>query len=369
MPNIDTGAMETPPRADRDKLQAMVGRYGETLSQGLNCALTLIGSELGLFADLATNGPADSSTLAQRVGLHERWLREWLRHQACMGQLEYDAASETFALSPEGRLLFADSNGPFGAHGGLEVVVAMIGRARNLKESFQSGTGHAYDELGHACACGLERMRTYHKKHQLVPDVLPLMPDIVARLQHGGRIADVGCGAGQATLAMAAAFPNARIHGYDTSVHALRRAADNLAATSLVNVTFHDPESQPLAQHGPFDLITTFDVVHDVAHPDQLIAAIHTALRDDGAWLCEDIRSFDTFAQNLSSLPGVGLLYGLSINLCLASGLSQPGGMGLGTLGFNASVAQQMSAAAGFSRFRTLPYDSRGNSDFYDIRR
>ena len=166
------------------------------------------------------------------------------------------------------------------------------------------------------------------------------------------------------------------MHGYDTSQHALTRARENLAGAPLPNVTFHDPQSEPMGLHGPFDLITTFavlhdvaDVVHDVAHPDRLIAAIHTALRDDGAWLCEDIRSFPTFAENLRGLPGVGLLYGLSINLCLASGLSEPDGMGLGTLGFNEAVAREMTAAAGFARFRTLPYDSRGNSDFYEIRK
>ena len=377
MSNVNnSGAIATPPRADRDKLQAMMGRYGETLTQGLNCALTLIGSELGLFADLASHGATNSSTLAQRLGLHERWLREWLRHQACMGQLEYDESTDAFALSPEGRLVFADPHSPFGAHGGLEVVVAMIGRASSLKESFRTGVGHPYDELGHACACGLERMRTYHKKHQLVPDVLPLMPDILARLEHVARIADVGCGAGQATLALARAFPNCHVYGYDTSQHALTRARENLAGAPLPNVTFHDPQSEPMGLHGPFDLITTFavlhdvaDVVHDVAHPDRLIAAIHTALRDDGAWLCEDIRSFPTFAENLRGLPGVGLLYGLSINLCLASGLSEPDGMGLGTLGFNEAVAREMTPAAGFARFRTLPYDSRGNSDFYEIRK
>ena len=358
-----------PARADREKLQAMMGRYGETLTQGLNCALSLLGSELGLYSALAELGPANSSALAQRLGLHERWVREWLRQQACMGQIDYDEAQDNFSLSPEARLLFADPHSPFGAHGGLEVVVAMIGRATQLKESFRTGVGHPYDDLGHVCACGLERMRTYQKKHQLVPDVLPLLTDVLPRLQQVARIADVGCGAGQATLAMARAFPNSHVYGYDTSQHALERALANLADEPLPNVSFHNPLHTPMAQHGPFELITTFDVVHDVAHPDRLIATIHEALHDDGAWLCEDIRSFETFAENMKQLPGVGLLYGLSINICMASGLSEPDGAGLGTLGFNETVARAMTSAAGFTQFRKLPYDSRGNSDFYEVRK
>ena len=110
-----------PARADREKLQAMMGRYGETLTQGLNCALSLLGSELGLYSALAELGPANSSALAQRLGLHERWVREWLRQQACMGQIDYDEAQDNFSLSPEARLLFADPHSPFGAHGGLDV--------------------------------------------------------------------------------------------------------------------------------------------------------------------------------------------------------------------------------------------------------
>ena len=117
-----------------------------------------------------------------------------------------------------------------------------------------------------------------------------------------------------------------------------------------------------------FDLITTFDVIHDVPYPQRLIEAIRNALTPDGVWLCEDIKSLPSFPENLRENKYAAMLYGFSIMVCMASGLSKADGAGLGTLGFNEPTAREMTRAAGFTRFRRLDYDNPFNS-YYEIRR
>ncbi len=108
--------------------------------------------------------------------------------------------------------------------------------------------------------------------------------------------------------------------------------------------------------------------MHDVAYPDKLIAAIHGALAADGIWLCEDIKSLPTFDENLRDNKYAAMMYGFSIMVCMASGLSKADGAGLGTMGFNEGIAQAMTRAAGFTRFRRLDYDNPFNS-YYEVRK
>ena len=149
---------------------------------------------------------------------------------------------------------------------------------------------------------------------------------------------------------MAKAFPKSTFTGVEISTHAIERARANIEEWDLSNVSIQDAREQPLANDHSFDFVTTFDVVHDTPFPDRLISEIYSALRPDGTWLCSDIRSFPRFADNLAENPGAPLLYGFSVMVCMSSAMSEPGGAGLGTLGFNSEVAQEMTAAAGFTR-------------------
>jgi SAM-dependent methyltransferase len=339
-----------------------------SVAAGLNCAISALGDQLGLYRALHELRSASSAELAARTGLDERWLREWLRHQACMGQIEYDPGAERFHLTPEAVAVLLDTTHPAYFGGAFESAATSFGALPTLVQSFRTGLGLAYDDHGPGCASGIERMSRYFNEHTLVPKVLPLLDGVVAKLERGARVADVGCGAGIATLAMARAFPRSEFVGYDISQHALVRAADNLARLGVENLRFVNPNDEPLPAVPTYDLVTTFDVIHDAPYPDRLLAAIHAALRDDGTFLCEDIRSFATFEQNLREHPLAGLLYGFSIMVCMSSALSVPDGAGLGTLGFNEAVAREMTRKAGFTRFRRLDYDNPMN-DYYEIRK
>lgn len=353
---------------DRDALDQYVQRVTGSIAAGLNCAISSLGDKLGLYDALHSLRIASSQELAERTGLHERWLREWLRHQACMQQIEYDPETDRFFLSPEAIAVLLDQKHPAYFGGGFESATASFDSLPGLVKSFHSGIGFSYDDHGPGCASGIERMSRYFNENTLVPNVLPLLDDVVEKLEAGAKVADVGCGGGVATLAMAQSFPNSEFIGYDISDHALARARDNLDTIDAPNIRFVNPLSELMPAEPTFDLITTFDVIHDAAHPQPLLNAIYQALKTDGTFLCEDIRSFPTFQRNLEDHPLAGLLYGFSIMVCMSSSLSTSDGAGLGTLGFNEEVARDMTSLAGFTRFRRLDYDNPMNN-YYEVRK
>jgi len=353
---------------DSEKLKSYLKLVSGSIAAGISCALSAVGDSLGLYRALHELESATSVELAERTGLSERWLREWLRHQACMKQIDYDAAADRFHLSPEAVAVLLDDTHPAHLAGAFQSAVATFPSLPSLTTSFQTGLGRSYDDHGADCACGIERMSAYTNRFALVPELLPALDGVVDKLRRGARVADVGCGAGSATLAMAEAFPASEFVGYDISRHALARATDKLAAGGHPNVRFLNPETHPLPVTPVFDLVTTFDVVHDTPYPEALICSIQSALRDDGTWFCSDIRSFPTFEENRAGHPLAGMLYGFSLMVCMASGLSRRDGAGLGTLGFNEAVARDMTSRSGFTRFRRIDHDNVMNN-FYEIRK
>ncbi len=351
---------------DQQKLEAYVQKVMGNITAGMTTVISAVGDNLGLYQAIHELHSATSEELARETGLNERWLREWLRHQACAGLIDYKAATDRFSLSPEAVVVLLDETHPANFAGGFEGIVSTFGSLPRLVEAFHSGLGLSYDDHGEGCASGIERMTAWSKEYLLVPNILPMIPGLVEKLEQGAMVADVGCGAGRAAIVMAESFPNSTFVGYDTSEHALQRARDSLSTLGLSNVSFVNPDQEAMPQEETFDLITTFDVVHDVPYPDQLIGAIFAALKSDGVWLCEDINSFPSFEQNLEQNPLATLMYGFSMLVCLSSSMSRPDGAGLGTLGFNEEVARKMTGEVGFSQFSRLDYENPMNN-FYMI--
>ncbi len=250
---------------------------------------------------------------------------------------------------------------------GFEAYVAVQSAVDKLPEAFRTGLGLSYDDHGPACAASVESLNNFVPRFMLTSQILPELDGICEALDQGIRVADVGCGAGIALIHMARAYPNSQFVGYEISKHALQRSRENIAAENLANVEICDVRENALPNDGTIDLVCTFDVVHDVPFPDRMIQDIRNALPQDGTWLCSDIRSFPTFAQNLYDNPNAYLMYGFSLLVCMSSAMSVPNGAGLGTLGFNEQVARQMTADAGFTRFRKLDFENATNS-YYEIR-
>jgi len=158
----------------------------------------------------------------------------------------------------------------------------------------------------------------------LVPQIIPALEGVHAKLGRGARVADIGCGAGVALIAMARAYPQSQFYGFDPSVNAIKKAHSNVAAAGLTNITLHETRAEDVPSGDPFDFVITFDCIHDMTQPADAIAAIRRVVDEDGTWLIKDIRSSPEFRDNLAN-PMLALHYGFSLVGCMSSGLSEPG--------------------------------------------
>lgn len=359
--------MAVEPRSiDPQKVKASGERiFGYLKGMGVS-AMIYLGDRLGLYQAMQDAGPLTSVELAQKSGLHERWLREWLRGQAASGLIDYKG-NERFELSPEAAMFLADPDSPKLAVGIFSDLPQRMAVVEQLPTSFKTGLGLPYDARGSEGARGIERVFGNWFRFTLVSQVLPKLDGVVDKFTRGAKAADVGCGAGMALIQMAKAFPRTAFHGYDISRHALDRAEENKRREQVENVTFHNAKSEGLSSDSSFDFISTFDCIHDMTHPTEMIRAIRKALKPDGTWFIADIKSLPTFEENLEKNPMTSLLYAFSVMGCMSSALSEPDGEGLGTLGFNEAVARRMTTEAGFSRFARHDFENPLNA-YYEVR-
>lgn len=352
---------------DPDLLKLFSYQVFTKLEGAVTAGMIHLGDRLGLYRALAeASGPITSGELAARLGLHERWVREWAYNQAAAKLIECDE-SERFSIGPEAAAVLASPGHPAFGMGMFHRLPQTMQALEHMPESFRTGLGHDYDSHGCEGAVGIERSFEPWNRAFLLPTVLPSVDGLVERLRAGIRVADIGCGTGSAILQMAEAFPASTFTGYDISQFALERAQERLAERGLANVAFHDPRLSALPTDHSVDLITTFDCIHDMTHPQAMIAAIREAIAPDGVWLLVDIKARDTFAENAAKNPMAPLMYGISVLSCMSSALSAPDGAGLGTLGFPETVARAYADAAGFTRFEKLDVDHSVNA-FYEIR-
>jgi SAM-dependent methyltransferase len=327
--------------------------------------LVHLGDRLGLYRALDGVGPVTAADLAARTGFHERWLREWLRGNAAADLLVSDDG-ETFELTPEGAAVLAREESSLMFAAGAFTAPFDADVVTDLADAFRTGVGLPYDRLGPSGAHHTERSLGPWARMALVPRIVPALNGVHDRLEAGGLVADVGCGAGVALTALAAAYPKSAFHGYELSVHALDRARARVHEQSLANVELFHTRAEELPDDGRYDFVLTFDCLHDMTRPADTIAAIRRTIRDDGTWLIKDIRCDDSWETNRRN-PMLALLFGFSVSTCMSSALSEPGGAGLGTLGFTTQVAERMVRAAGFSRFTVHDFEDPANL-YYEVR-
>jgi 2-polyprenyl-3-methyl-5-hydroxy-6-metoxy-1,4-benzoquinol methylase len=358
---------ETHIEADADKLKLYSFQLFSKLDGAVTAGMVHLGDQLGLYVAMKRAGaPLTTTELADLLGLQERWVREWAYNQAAAKMIEVDD-QQRFSLSPEAEAVLATPEHPAFGMGMFHRLPETMQSLQRARESFVTGIGSDYDSHGPGGAVGIERSFEPWNNAYLLPVVLPALDGVVARLTAGADAIDVGCGAGSAVLTMAAAFPRSNFVGYDISRFALDRADAKLEDAGLTNARFCNPRDSPMPDDHSAALVTTFDCIHDMTHPQQMMNSIRAALADDGTWLLVDIKALDTFEQNVRKNPMAALMYGISVLTCMASALSEPGGAGLGTLGLSAGKAQEMAGRAGFSRFRKLDIDHSVNA-FYEVR-
>lgn len=370
MPGHQDGGVSTatdrPPEApDPDEVGAFAFhvwgfRQGEVVALMIH-----LGDRLGLYRALAGAGPVTAPALAARTSLHDRWLLEWLRGQAAAGLLRSDDGL-TFELSAAGAAVLADEDTSLafaaGAFGGPPPPSIVDG----LVEAFRTGQGMTYDNLGEGGTHTMARQLAPWSRLALVPVVLPVLDGVVARLEAGASVADVGCGAGVALLVLAETFPRSTFHGYDLSRHAIGRARASADAAGLTNVELHHARAEDLPAGAGYDLVLTLDCLHDMTRPDDALAAIRAAIADDGTLLVKEIRSSGDWEQDQRN-PMLAMMYGFSVQTCMSSALSEPGGAGLGTLGLPPAALRRLCSDAGFTRMTTHDVDDPANL-YHEVR-
>lgn len=338
-----------PAEVDGDKLQQFVFRAVDEVGATLNAALVAMGDKLGLYRALAGTGGLSAAELAARTDTAERYVREWLNAQAAGGFVEYDAGSCRYSLAPEQAVALTDSDSPAYLPGFFQLAVGSVLDSPKIVEAARSGDGLGWHEHGHDVHDGCERFFRPGYNAHLTAEWLPALDGVVQKLEHGARVADVGCGHGSSTILMAQAFPNSTFVGSDyhqESIETARRRAHEAGVADRVRFAV-----EPAAAYGgrDYDLVTMFDCLHDMGDPVGAACHVRSTLKPDGTWMVVEPHAGDQVEENLNPVGRV--YYAFSTLLCTPASLSQEVGLALGAQAGEARI-RDVVQAAGLTRFR-----------------
>lgn len=336
--------------------QAFAERMMSMMNQGTLAMMISIGHRTGLFDAMSELPASTSDQIAEAAGLNERYVREWLGAMTTGRIVAHDAKTGTYHLPREHAAWLTRAASPNNLAAPMQFMAVLAQVETALVDCFRRGGGVPYERF--------ERFNEVmaEESAQTVVSVIgehvvPMLGEqTIRRLREGADVLDVGCGSGRALVELAATFPDSRFTGYDLLPAAIEAARDHARQRGVGNVTFEARDvTEPFGEDA-FDLITTFDAVHDQAHPDKVLANIHAALRPGGAYLMQDIAMQSAHADNMDH-PLAPFIYSISCMHCMTVSLAQ-GGMGLGAA-WGRQLAMKMLHEAGFDNVEVtqLPHD------------
>jgi 2-polyprenyl-3-methyl-5-hydroxy-6-metoxy-1,4-benzoquinol methylase len=347
---------------DQAKAEAFAERMVGVLNEGAIALMTSIGHRTGLFDVMAGLPPSTSEQIASAADLNERYVREWLAAMVVGKIVEHNPQGPeggTYRLPQEHAAFLTRASAPDNIAVTAQFIPLMGSVEDGIVESFKNGGGLPYS--------------AFPRFHQVMAEdsgqtvvaaltnhILPLVPGLTKRLETGIDVLDVGCGSGRALNLMARSFPNSRFIGYDFSEEGIARARAEAQEHGTPNVRFEVKDAAKLDEKKRYDLITTFDAVHDQADPAAVLKGIAGALKDDGVYLMQDIAGSSHVHNNLDHPIGP-FLYTVSTTHCMTVSLAQ-GGEGLGTM-WGEEKAKEMLKDAGFKEVevKQLPHDIFNN--------
>lgn len=330
---------------NQEKMEAFGGRMLSLLNDAFLSLLVSIGYRTGLYETMAQLGaPAASERIAAEAGLQERYVREWLGGMVVGGIVEYDPVQSTYVLPAEHAAFLTRAAGPDNLAFFAQYMALVADVEDPLIESFRNGGGVPYSAYPRFQELqGEESARTFDAT--LVDVVLPLVFGLPDRLAAGIDVLDMGCGQGHAVNLMAKAFPASRFTGYDFSEEGIATARREAEQLGLDNARFEVRNATELDELERYDLVTAFDVVHDLAKPRAVLRKIYEALRPGGTFYMVDILASSRLEENIDHPLGP-LLYSASLLHCMTVSLAQ-GGEGLGAV-WGEQKAKELLAEAGF---------------------
>lgn len=357
-----------------------------------------LGDRLGFYQSLATHGPTSAGDLAERTQTHPRYVREWLEQQAITGFVEVTGPEPTpqgerrFALSDAAREVFTDTQSLSYLAPVARTFAASMQQLPGILEAYRRGGGVSWSQLGPDARESQADLNRPWFTHAL-PAALAGVPSLDSTLRRpGARVADIGCGAGWSTLALAAAYPGATVHGYDVDAPSVALAQANLARASLPTADPAgaagaagptDPNAHtthPVAPAGDrvqfavadaaglpadtYDVVFAFECIHDLSEPVTVLSAARQSLRACGSVIVMDEAVAPTFAPPGDDVER--LMYGYSLLVCLPDGMSRTPSEATGTV-MRPETLRRYAQRAGLSRFEVLEDAGFGLWRFYRL--
>jgi ubiquinone/menaquinone biosynthesis C-methylase UbiE len=335
---------------DHDKLMEFVGQFAGDLGATVAAGNVVLGDRLGLYRGLAP-APATAGELAQRTGTNARYVTEWLRGQAAGGYVEYDPATDRYSMTEEKAFALTDPDGPLFLPGAFELALGSLAAVPRMEQAFTTGAGLGWHEHDEQVFSGCEKFFRPGYLAHLTAEWIPALDGAQHKLEQGARVADIGCGHGASTVLMAEAYPATTFVGSDYHEGSVAEASKRAAEAGVADrVSFEVAGAQAFSGSG-YDLVTSFDCLHDMGDPVGAARHVRSTLAADGTWLIVEPAAGDTVADNLNPVGRV--YYNFSTFLCVPNALSQSGGYALGAQAGEKAI-RQVCTDAGFTRFRRV---------------
>lgn len=353
-------------QADTGAMEAFEERLVGALNEAGMLMMLSMGHRLGLFAAIQDGRPVTSSELAGYTGLDERYVREWLGALTAARVLSMSPSDNRYRLPPAHAALLTDAGEANMAV--FTQYLPMMGQVEeDVLHCFRHGGGVPYERFPRFHAIMAEDSGQTVLS-ALFDHILPLAPELPRRLEEGIRVLDLGCGSGKALMMMAGHYPKSDFTGYDLSEQAVEWASKQARNQGLTNLRFEVRDASDFdatAPAGAFDLITTFDAIHDQAKPLNVLKGIRRALDEDGVYLAQDIHAHTDHHHNTDHPIGA-FLYALSIHHCMTVSLAQDG-EGLGTM-WGREKALEYMKAAGFREVDVQRLEHDIQNDYFICR-
>ncbi len=349
---------------DKERVKTFMDKVFGDMAGAMGAGLGYVGVKTGLFRAMAGTGPLTSEQVVGASGLQPRYVEEWLKGMVCAGYLEYEPGLQTYRLPDEHAFLLAsDETDHF--MGGLFLMAPVLLRvAPRVAQAFREGGGVPFEDYGADGVEALDLLNRGQYERRFATHWLKAVPQILARLEAGGRILDVGCGTGHVALAFTKAFPRTTIVGVDRDRESIQQANAAASAMGLAGrVRFLAQGVGELDPAEQFDLITACDCIHDFAAPVETLKEIRALLKPDAVLFVVEPKAADRLEDNRHSIGA--MYYGFSVFHCMTQSLAR-GGPGLGTC-MGPARMQALVREAGFAGFEVLDIKSQVLA-FYTVR-